>query len=91
MKVVTNVCYGGYSLSEEAYKELGLEWDGGYAFEGDRSNPELVAVVEKLGERANGRASRLEIIEIPDGVEWWIAEHDGKEWVEEAHRKWGWR
>ena len=39
MKVVINKCFGGYSLSEEAYKFLGLEWTGyGIAFLEDRSN-----------------------------------------------------
>ena len=43
MKVVINKCIGGYSLSEEAYKFLGLEWTGyGIAFMEDRSNPARV-------------------------------------------------
>jgi hypothetical protein len=89
MKVVINREYGGYELSKDAYEELGLEYDGyGQAFFDDRSNPKLVAVVEKLGERA-GEKAKLEVLEIPDGVEWEIDEYDGMEWVSEKHRTWG--
>lgn len=28
MKVVINKCYGGFGLSKEAYKFLGLKWTG---------------------------------------------------------------
>jgi hypothetical protein len=81
--------YGGYELSEEAYKEMGIEWDGyGFALMDDRSNPMLVAAVEKLGERA-GNNAMLEVVEIPDDVEWEIQEYDGMEWVSEKHRVWG--
>lgn len=96
MKIVINRCYGGYSLSKKAYKELGLEWDGwGHVYSGrdggdeERATPELVAVVEKLGEEANGECARLGVIEIPDGIDWEIEEYDGKELVAEKHRRWG--
>lgn len=88
MKIVINCEYGGYELSEEAYRELGLKWDGyGYAFNNDRANPKLVDVVEKLGDRA-GHLADLKVVEIPDGVEWEIKEYDGMEWVSEKHRTW---
>lgn len=53
-----------------------------------RTNPELIALVEELGEFANGRYSRLKVIEIPDDVDWEIQEYDGNEWVAEVHRTW---
>jgi len=28
MKVVINTCYGGFSISEEAFKLLNLKWTG---------------------------------------------------------------
>lgn len=28
MKVVINKCFGGFSISEEAFKCLNLKWDG---------------------------------------------------------------
>jgi hypothetical protein len=59
-------------------------------YEGDleRDDSELVAVVEKLGEEANGWAADLKIVEIPDDVKWYIDEYDGLEWIAEEHRKW---
>jgi hypothetical protein len=53
-----------------------------------RDNPNLVRVVEKLGEKANGPGASLLVVEIPNGVEWEIQEYDGAEWVAERHRTW---
>ena len=89
MKVVINKCVGGYSLSEEAYKFLGLEWSGyGIAYMEDRSDPYLVECVESLGDEASGDYAALKVVEIPDDVEWEIAEYHGIEEVVEKHRKW---
>ena len=54
----------------------------------DRSDPDLVAVVEEMGKEANGFCAELKVIEIPDGVEWHISEYDGIEHVAEDHRTW---
>lgn len=54
----------------------------------DRSDSALVQVVEELGEKANGFAAELAIVEIPDDVEWHIHEYDGLEHVAENHRTW---
>ena len=32
--------------------------------------------------------ANLKMVEIPDDVEWEIADYDGKEWVAEKHRTW---
>lgn len=91
MKVVINKCFGGFSLSQEAYEFLGLKWDGfGYILNKNiaRNDPKLVEVVERLGDRANGIHAKLEIVEIPDGVEWEINEFGGQEEIHEKHRKW---
>jgi hypothetical protein len=53
-----------------------------------RGDPALVSVVERMGAAANGHCARLEVVEIPDGVNWTIEEYDGQEWVAEAHRTW---
>ena len=90
MKIVINKCYGGYSLSREAYEFLGLTWDDyGYEFNEDRSNPKLVECVETLGESASGAFAELKVVEIPDDVDWEIEDYDGVEWVSEKHRTWG--
>ena len=54
----------------------------------DRTDLDLIDVVKKLGNKANGRYSELKIVEIPDGIEWEISEYDGLETVEEKHRNW---
>lgn len=95
-KIVINACHGGYGLSMAACKELGIPAKEGcdncgysMAFENDRSNPALVACVEKLGKEASGRFAELKVVEIPDDVDWEICEYDGAEWVAEKHRTWG--
>ena len=61
-----------------------------YFYEGDleRDDSELVTVVEKLGEEANGWAADLKIVDVPDDVKWYVDEYDGLEWVAEEHRVW---
>jgi hypothetical protein len=100
MRVVINVCFGGFSISKEAGEfmaahgneraiaELAESKDDWYGFYFDRDNPDLIAAVEELGERANGFAAKLKIVEIPDGIEWEIDEYDGMESIEEKHRSW---
>ena len=91
-KVVINSCFGGFGLSKQAYDELGIPWDGyGYDYNADkkRADPQLVAVVEKLGDDANGNHARLRVVDVPDGVNWRIEEYDGREKIAEEHRIWG--
>lgn len=90
-KIVVNRCVGGFGLSQEAYEELGLKWDGhGYEYreEEKRVDPKLVEVVERLGEKANGNSADLRVIEIPDNVSWYIDNCLGYETVRERHRFW---
>jgi hypothetical protein len=54
----------------------------------DRDDPDLVAVVEELGDAANGSYADLRVVEVPDGTDWEINEYDGVEWVAETHRTW---
>ena len=53
-----------------------------------RDDPTLIQVVEQLGDAANGSHAELRIVEIPDGVNWYIEEYDGLEHVAERHRIW---
>lgn len=56
----------------------------------ERTDPNLIAVVEKLGEhKASGTYAKLSVVEIPDGVEYEIDEYDGAESIHEKHRIWG--
>ena len=53
-----------------------------------RAHPDLLSVVEALGKDANGMCADLEVVDVPDDVDWCIGEYDGKEWVSEKHGCW---
>jgi len=54
----------------------------------DRTNPLVIQVIEKLGEKSWGGYAVLKIVEIPDDIEWEIDEYDGAEHIAEKHRTW---
>jgi hypothetical protein len=60
-----------------------------YDYYNDRSDADLIAIIEEMGESANSWASELSIVEIPDDVKWHIHDYDGMEHVAENHRTWG--
>jgi hypothetical protein len=62
---------------------------GEYDYYNDRSDADLIAIIEEMGESANSWASKLSIVEIPDDVKWHIHDYDGMEHVAENHRTWG--
>lgn len=66
------------------------EVDNEYIYECDfeRNDPALIQAVEEFGEKANGPHASLKIINIPDGIEWYVDEYDGRETVREYHREW---
>lgn len=53
-----------------------------------RTDADLIAIVEELGEKANGDFASLKIIDIPDDIEWEIDDYDGIETIHEVHRSW---
>lgn len=55
-----------------------------------RSNPILVEVVEKLGEKADGFCAKLKVVDIPFRTTegWHIDEYDGMERICENHESW---
>ena len=59
-----------------------------YNFYDNRTDKDLIEVIEELGEMADGDHAELRIVEVPDDVQWTIEEYDGSEWVAENHRKW---
>jgi hypothetical protein len=91
-KIVINTCHGGFGLSKEAidlYKKLKKTKKDVQDYKISREDKYLIEVIETLGrEKANDLYSQLKIVEIPSDVEYTIEEHDGIEWVAEAHRTW---
>jgi hypothetical protein len=57
-------------------------------YEFERDDKILVHVVEQLKEEANGKFASLKVVEIPDNVDWFIDEYDGRECIRENHRVW---
>jgi len=90
IKVVINDCHGGFGLSEadmDEYKNRkGITDPNFYYYDIPRECPILVEMVEK-GD-ADGEYSDLKVVEIPDGVNWYIEEYDGLEHIAERHRTW---
>ena len=58
------------------------------SYELKRNSPDLIKVVKKLKEKANGHCAELKIVEIPDGVDFVIDEYDGIESIHEKHESW---
>src|SRR5210317_241339 len=53
-----------------------------------RKDKDLIEIVERLKEKANGQYAKLGIAIIPDNIDWYIDEHSGSEWIAENHRTW---
>lgn len=54
----------------------------------ERNDPLLIQIVEEMGTEADGDYACLEVVEIPDDVDWYIVEYDGNEHIAERHRTW---
>ena len=76
-------------LDEAVTRLTGLDYRCAWFQEDYRDDPLLVQCVEELGDRANGRSSKLKVVEIPDGVNYVIEEYEGYEHIAEKHRTWG--
>jgi hypothetical protein len=81
----------GVEFSTTSYGRLSVVIDGKYWYDWrlQRDDPILVEVIEELGlGKASGAFASLDVVEIPDGIDWRIEEYDGKEWVSESHKTW---
>ena len=91
-KVVINTCHGGFGLSDAAdskYRELaGVTDPDFHSLYIPRDDEHLIAVVELMGHKANGGYAELKIVDVPDDVNWYVEEYDGREWVAERHQTW---
>jgi len=72
------------AASNKSWQDISLE-----SRPEDRADPDLVKVVEELGDQANGRCADLKIVSIPDDIEYQIQEYDGLEHIAQKHETWG--
>lgn len=76
MKIILNKCFGGFGVSDEALKRLGLT---DLSEENLRTSPELISAIES-GEDVNDDYSELTVINIPDtATDHYVDEYDGLE------------
>ncbi len=91
-RIVINDCYGGFGLSDRAFREYknlaGITESDLSDRDIPRDDPYLVKIVREMGMGANGAHANLKIVEVPGDVKWHIGEYDGVEWVAEDHRTW---
>jgi hypothetical protein len=89
---VINTDFGGFGLSKTALemyaKAKGVSLGSVFHFDIERNDPALVDIIEKLGDKANGNFADLKVVEIPDGISWYIDDYDGVETIHETHRSW---
>lgn len=65
--------------------------DENYWYDGnlERTDEDMISVIEELGDEASGRYGHVAIVEVPDDVDWEIDDYDGWESIHEKHRSWG--
>ncbi len=79
MKIVINSNYGGFWLSKAALdmlKDKPITDSKGKII---RHHPDLVAVVEQLGQAASRQGSNLTVVELPDNIYYCIDQYRGWE------------
>lgn len=86
MKVVLNKKYGGFSLSENALNDLGIEEEDriDYCYDNNtRFDEHLIQLIEEKGsEYCSGFCAELEIVEISDFItDYKIMDYDGMETI----------
>lgn len=79
MVFVLNKCFGGWSLSDWAVEQLGVE--DNYACLTDIELDKLIQLINEVGsEKVSGRHAKLQVVEIPDNcTDYEIDEYDGIE------------
>ena len=78
MKILVNVCYGGFNLKDEYWEEFFNRTEG---IENIREDKKLIALVES-GTDISGEYAKIVVVEIPDdATDYYINEYDGNEEV----------
>ena len=79
MVFVLNKCYGGWSLSDWAVEQLGVE--DNYSCLTDEQLDNLIQLINEAGsKKCSGSAAKLKVVEIPDTcTDFELNEYDGIE------------
>ena len=79
MTFILNKCYGGWSISDFAMEQLGL--DSNYPDMDEVDEKKLADLINEYGsEKCSGHSARLKVVEIPDNItDFEIDEYDGIE------------
>ena len=79
MKIVVNKSFGGFDISDEAARKLGLS--NGYHII-SRFNNRLIKMVEEDADKTSGQSAKLRVVEIPDNAtDWELNDYDGQETI----------
>ena len=73
--------YGYHIRNETFFLDKSLPYDAHRAF------PPLIEAIEEAKD-PNGKFAKIEIIDIPDDIEWYIDDYDGYETIRESHKTW---
>ena len=74
MKIVINVCFGGFSIKEEIANQYGFN-----NYSESRTNKKLIELIES-GVDCNGYCAKLAVVDIPDqATDYFIDDYDGCE------------
>ena len=87
-KVKSESSFLGASYYEAGHSGNNDYYISEYDYCENRSDPDLIAVIEEMGSQANTKYSDIAIVEVPDDAKWHIHEYDGLEHVAEDHRTW---
>lgn len=98
MKVVINRSLGDFRIPPQLAKELGwfcMFFNGSKDLPADydeHTDPDLIAGLERMIEEgvdvSKAAGTKLQIVEIPDNVNWYIDDRNGIETIHECHRSW---
>lgn len=79
MKIVVNKCFGGFNVSDEAARKLGL-CDGYHIV--SRVDDRLIKMVEEDADKTSGPSAKLRVVEIPENAtDWELNDYDGRETI----------
>lgn len=85
---ITSADFGETATQTQIQSSVLSKVDIGSIMENNRQNEKLIKIVEEYMKVVEFH-QLIKVVEVPDDVDWDIADYDGMEWVEEIHRTWG--